>query len=151
VPFDIARDWAVLTSYDNLLAYAHSKGGRLPTEPELRLFLDMYDVGHVGGANVGFRNWHVVPATMGGDVDGGRGSNGGVWEWTSTPFQGHEGMAPTKLFPGYSTDFFDGVHHVVLGASYATVPRLAGRSTVRNFYQHNYPYPWVGARVVYDV
>ena len=36
-----------------------------------------------------------------------------------------------------------------LGASYATIPRL-GRRTVRNFYQHNYPYPWIGARVVYD-
>jgi formylglycine-generating enzyme required for sulfatase activity len=50
----------------------------------------------------------------------------------------------------YSTDFFDDKHHVVLGASYATIPRL-GRKTMRNFYQHNYPYPWVGARVVYDL
>lgn len=38
-----------------------------------------------------------------------------------------------------------------LGASYATIPRLSERKTVRNFYQHNYPYPWVGARVAYDV
>lgn len=37
-----------------------------------------------------------------------------------------------------------------LGASYATIPRLGERCTVRNFYQHNYPYPWVGARIVYD-
>ena len=69
----------------------------------------------------------------------------------------------------YSTDFFDTKHQVAvritflelylvlidvvgslqLGASYATIPRL-GRRTVRNFYQHNYPYPWIGARVVYD-
>ena len=51
----------------------------------------------------------------------------------------------------YSADFFDGKHQVVLGASYATIPRIGDRRTVRNFYQHNYPYPWVGARVAYDV
>ena len=61
VPMNVAKHWPVLTSYDGLLAYAKSKGGRLPTEPELRLFLDTYDVGHTGGANVGFRNWHPVP------------------------------------------------------------------------------------------
>ncbi|KAL1723779.1 C-type lectin protein [Schizophyllum commune] len=179
VAFDIARHWPVLTAYDDLAAYAASKGGRLPTEPELRLFLDMYDFGHAGGANVGFRNWHPVPATAGLDLatntttsaladstpsatntnttaspsttpPPGAGSNGGVWEWTSTLFDTHPGLTPTQLFPGYSTDFFDTKHQVVLGASYATIPRL-GRRTVRNFYQHNYPYPWVAGRVVYDV
>ncbi|KAI5890367.1 uncharacterized protein SCHCODRAFT_02669525 [Schizophyllum commune H4-8] len=176
VAFDVARNWPVLTAYDDLAAYAASKGGRLPTEPELRLFLDTYDVGHAGGANVGFRNWHPVPATAGLELGGeastindtttatsasssspfstgftsGAGSNGGVWEWTSTAFDTHPGLAPTQLFPGYSTDFFDTKHQVVLGASYATIPRL-GRRTVRNFYQHNYPYPWVAGRVVYDV
>jgi formylglycine-generating enzyme required for sulfatase activity len=110
----------------------------------------------------------VIRATTGLEANGGRGSNGGVWEWTSTPLDSHDGLSPTEHFPGYSTDFFDGKHHVVvslavassccrltqwvmqLGASYATIPRLAGRRTIRNFYQPNYPYPWVGARVVYD-
>ncbi|KAF8635186.1 hypothetical protein AX17_003962 [Amanita inopinata Kibby_2008] len=151
VPLDIAQHWPVLTSYDDLSLYAQSKGGRLPTEPELRLFFDKYDVGYEGGANVGFRHWHPTPATTGLDDYQGRGSNGGVWEWTSTVFDTHEGLSPTKLFVGYSTDFFDMKHQVVLGASYATIPRLAGRRTVRNFYQHNYPYAWVGARVVYDL
>ena len=50
----------------------------------------------------------------------------------------------------YSSDFFDGKHQVVLGASYATIPRLGDRRTVRNFYQRNYPYAWVGARVAFD-
>ncbi|KAG9311989.1 C-type lectin protein [Chiua virens] len=146
VPMDVAKHWPVLTSYDGLLAYARGKGGRLPTEAELRLFLDTYDVGHEGGANVGFRHWHPVPATTG----PGKGTNGGIWEWTSTLLANHEGLFPTTHFPGYSTDFFDEKHQVVLGGSYATMPRLATRRTVRNFYQHNYPYPWVGARVVYD-
>ena len=61
VPMDIADHWPVLTAYDDLVAYAASKGGRLPTEPELRLFLDLYDVGFEGGANTGFRHWHPTP------------------------------------------------------------------------------------------
>jgi len=150
VPWNVARHWPVLTSYDGLLAYAKSKGGRLPTEPELRLFLDTYNVDYTSGANIGFRNWHPVPATTGLDEHDGKGTNGGVWEWTSTLLDDHEGLFPTTHFPGYSTDFFDGKHHIALGGSYATMPRLAGRRTLRNFYQHNYPYPWVGARVVYD-
>ena len=40
---------------------------------------------------------------------------------------------------------------IQIGGSYATVPRLAERATVRNYYQHNYPYAWVGGRVAYDI
>ncbi|KAF8638064.1 hypothetical protein AX16_010696 [Volvariella volvacea WC 439] len=149
VAMSIARHWPVLTSYDDLSTFAKAKGGRLPTEPELRLLLNTYDVGYEGGANTGFRNWHPVPATMGCSENAGKGTNGGVWEWTSTLFDTHDGISPTNLFTGYSTDFFDTKHQVVLGASYATIPRL-GRRTVRNFWQHNYPYPWVAGRVVYD-
>lgn len=58
---DIAQKWPVVTSYDTLSTYAIVKGGRLPTEAELRLFLDMFDSGYEGGSNVGFRNWHAVP------------------------------------------------------------------------------------------
>jgi len=150
VPMYVAQHWPVLTAYDDLCAYAKSRGGRLPTEAELRLFLNEYEVGYEGGGNSGFRNWHPVPATAGLDENQGRGSNGGVWEWTSTLFDGHEGLVPTDLFVGYSADFFDSKHQVVLGSSYATIPRLE-RKTFRNFYQHNYPYAWVAARVVYDV
>jgi hypothetical protein len=71
-----------------------------------------------------------VSATTGGAEDSGRGSNGGVWEWTTTVFAGHEGLVPTDHFtgyllryillsphltvPSYSTDFFDGKHQVVV-------------------------------------
>ncbi|KAI0751764.1 C-type lectin protein [Daedaleopsis nitida] len=151
VPMAVARHWPVLTAYDDLQAYARHMGGRIPTEPELRLFLDKYQVSYEEGANTGFRNWHPLPATAGLAEHGGRGSNGGVWEWTATALDTHDGFAGTGIFPGYSSDFFDGKHQVVLGASYATIPRLGDRRTVRNFYQHNYPYPWVGARVAYDV
>ncbi|KAI1792532.1 C-type lectin protein [Ganoderma leucocontextum] len=151
VPMEHARDWPVLTAYDDLAAYAKHKGGRIPTEAELRLFLDTYQVSYGEGANTGFRHWHPLPATAGLETEGGRGSNGGVWEWTATALDTHPGFEGTGIFPGYSSDFFDGKHQVVLGASYATIPRLGDRRTVRNFYQHNYPYPWVGARVAYDI
>ncbi|KAJ7601033.1 DUF323 domain-containing protein [Mycena floridula] len=151
IEMDIAQHWPVITSYDNLSAYAMVQGGRLPTEAELRLFYDKFDSGYEGGGNIGFRSWHPVPATTGGKRGGGKGSNGGVWEWTSTIFDKYDGFQASELYPGYSMDFFDGAHQVVLGGSYATIPRIAERRSTRNWYQRNYPYPWVGGRVVYDI
>ena len=111
-------------------------------------------------------------ATTGGE-GGGRGHNGGVWEWTSTVFDGYEGFVPLSLYPGFSADFFDTLHNVVvsgvrllrfffsarvlndsvlkIGGSYVTTPRQAERRTLRNFYQRNYSYSWIGGRVAYDV
>ncbi|KAM6493785.1 DUF323 domain containing protein [Amanita muscaria] len=151
VPMKIAEHWPVMTTYNNLSTYATVKGGRIPTEPELRLFYDKFESGYEGGSNYGFRIWHPVPATTGGKKNGGRGGNGGVWEWTSTLLDNFEGFSPSVLYPGYSMDFFDGDHQIVLGGSYATIPRLAGRRTVRNWYQGNYPYAWIGARIAYDI
>lgn len=67
-----------------------------------------------------------------------------MWEWTSTVLDIHDGFVGTTIFPGYSSDFFDQKHYVVisaklslrvvcaasddstqLGDSYATTPRLA--------------------------
>lgn len=47
----------------------------------------------------GAKNWDVR-ATMGLSEHNGKGSNGGVWEWTSTHFDTHEGLSPTNLFTG---------------------------------------------------
>ncbi|EIW74660.1 DUF323 domain-containing protein [Coniophora puteana RWD-64-598 SS2] len=151
VPIKVALDWPLLTCYDNLSKYATVKGGRLPTEAELRLFYDKFECGYEGGANTGFRNWHPVPATTGAGRGGGKGHNGGVWEWTSTLFDKYDGFEPSALYPGYSADFFDGHHQVVIGGSYATIPRIADRRSVRNWYQRNYAFPWVGGRVAYDI
>jgi len=149
VPMKIAHLWPVTTDYDSLSAYATVRGGRLPTEAELLLFYDKIECGYEGGRNIGFRNWHALPATTGGE-GGGKGHNGGIWEWTSTVFDKIEGFVPSTLYPGYSADFYDTHHNVVIGGSYATIPRLAERRSVRNWYQRNYPYAWIGGRVAYD-
>ncbi|KAF2459036.1 C-type lectin protein [Lineolata rhizophorae] len=109
------------------------------------LFRDLRSV------NVGFRHWHPVPVTAAGGALAGHAELGGVWEWTSSPLAPHAGFAPMPAYPGYTADFFDGKHNVVLGGSWATHPRIAGRASFVNWYQRNYPYVWAGARLVRDL
>ncbi|KAI2621365.1 DUF323 domain protein [Xylaria nigripes] len=108
------------------------------------LFIDLV------GTNIGFQNWHPVPVTAHGDRLAGQSEMGGVWEWTSSPLRQHEGFKPMALYPLYTADFFDEKHNIVLGGSWATHPRIAGRKSFVNWYQRNYPYAWVGARLVRD-
>lgn len=105
----------------------------------------------LNSCNVGFRNWHPTPVTPHGARLAGQSDLGGVWEWTSTPLSPQPGFEPTALYPLYTADFFDGRHNVVLGGSWATHPRIAGRKSFVNWYQRKYPYAWVGARLVRDV
>ncbi|KAK0269552.1 hypothetical protein LTR91_006212 [Friedmanniomyces endolithicus] len=101
-------------------------------------------------ANVGFKHWHPMPVTQDGGKLAGQGEMGGLWEWTSSALEKQEGFVPMKLYPAYSADFYDKKHNVVLGGSWATHPRLAGRKSSVNWYQRNYPYAWAGARLVKD-
>ncbi|KAF2143838.1 uncharacterized protein K452DRAFT_268274 [Aplosporella prunicola CBS 121167] len=110
-----------------------------------KLFVDL------NGTNMGFKHWHPVPVTQNGDKLAGQGDLGGAWEWTSTVLEPHEGFKAMELYPGYTSDFFDTKHNVVLGGSWATHPRIAGRKTFVNWYQRNYPYVWATARIVRDV
>jgi formylglycine-generating enzyme required for sulfatase activity len=117
VSMDIAQHWPVIAPYKTLSIYATVKGGRLPTEAELRLFYDKFECDYASGANVGFRNWHPIPsvvslfnllipfmrpfrATTGGEKDQGKGINGGVWEWTSTLMDFVEGYSVSSIYPG---------------------------------------------------
>ncbi|KAG8923205.1 hypothetical protein FRC01_013058 [Tulasnella sp. 417] len=149
VAMSVAANWPFVSAYDDLEAFAKWKGGRLPTEQELRMYMDKYEGAEE--SNIGFKNWHPVPPQLPDVTNATRGHNGGVWEWASTLFDEYQGFEKSVLYPGYSSDFFDGKHQVVLGGSYASVPRLAQRRSLRNWYQHNYPYAWIGGRVVYDV
>lgn len=149
----VAVDWPAQVSYVQANAYAQAKKMRLPTEEEWVLFrttmetkipIKDYDKPAMGRdiANIGFASWtptalknnhiHVV---------------GDVWEWTSSVWQPHPGFTSSLLYPGYSADFFDGKHQVVLGGSWATHPRIAERRSFRNWYQAAYPYVFSGFRL----
>jgi len=149
VPLNVAKNWPFIGSYDELAAFSSSKGGRLPTEPELVLYRDMHEGSEE--TNIGFSHWHMIPPKEPSPPEGVKGHNGGIWEWTSTVWDAYDGFVSSTLYPGYSSDFFDTKHQAVLGGSYATLPRLAQRRSFRNWYQHNYDYAWVGGRVVYDL
>ncbi|ODH33792.1 hypothetical protein ACO22_03274 [Paracoccidioides brasiliensis] len=112
----------------------------------MSVYIDLDD-----DCNVGFKHWHPTPVTQNGNRLSGHGELGGVWEWTATPLHAHEGFKAMDLYPGYSADFFDGKHNIVLGGSWATHPRIAGRTTFVNWYQRNYAYVWAGARLVRDI
>ena len=90
------------------------------------------------GCNVGFSNWHPVSVAHMGDRLCGQSTLGGAWEWTATPLADFDGFQPMEAYPGYTADFFDGKHNVMLGGSWATHPRIAGRKTlyVSFFVQH---------------
>jgi L-histidine Nalpha-methyltransferase / hercynylcysteine S-oxide synthase len=60
VSMEYAYHWPVIASYDDMSTYARVQGGRIPTEPELRLFYDTFCNGYLGGMNIGFRNWHPI-------------------------------------------------------------------------------------------
>jgi L-histidine Nalpha-methyltransferase / hercynylcysteine S-oxide synthase len=98
------------------------------------------------GVNVGFQHWHPVSVVEKGDRLCGQADLGGVWEWTSSVLEKHEGFQPMALYPLYTgknsptryhsyyshweEDFFDGKHNITLGGSWATHPRIAGRKSL---------------------
>ena len=88
------------------------------------LFIDL------DGTNVGMQRWHPVPVTGRGGSLAGQSEMGGVWEWTSSVLRSWEGFKPLDLYPGYTADFFDEKHNIVLGGSWATHPRIAGRKSL---------------------
>lgn len=61
--FEVGKEWPLMASKLEIEAYAGSKGGRLPTEAELRVLWETDNGPRVDGenANIGFRNWHPIP------------------------------------------------------------------------------------------
>ncbi|WWC68052.1 uncharacterized protein I206_101971 [Kwoniella pini CBS 10737] len=157
--FDIAGKWPLMASKIEIENYANWKGGRLPKEEELK-FLWTSEIGPktIGeGINTGIKNWHPIPPTNTFKDNSGNliyGNNGGVWEWTNTPFdelnKNENGFIPSILYPGYSKDFFDEKHFIVLGGSFVTIPSISSRKSFRNWYQSNYKFSFIGGRVAYD-
>ncbi|TGZ84454.1 hypothetical protein EX30DRAFT_352885 [Ascodesmis nigricans] len=121
-------------------------GEKQAVEEESVLFTDL------ATKNIGFKKWH--PTAVHNEVCThrplGRGEMGGAWEWTSTVLERYEGFVEGRLYPEYTSDFMDGKHNVVLGGSWATHPRIAGRRSFVNWYQRNYKFMWATARFVKD-
>jgi len=161
---DDAAGWPVMVSLAEARAWCRWRGVRLPTEAELHRA--MY--GSPGGGarrfpwgdappepgvhgNFGFRRWSPSPVGShpAGDSAWGVGDTiGDAWEWTASPFApfpGFEAYVPS--YPGYSADFFDGAHYVMLGASWATPTPLIRRS-FRNWFQDHYQFAFAGFRTV---
>ncbi|KAJ3061194.1 hypothetical protein HDU99_005639, partial [Rhizoclosmatium hyalinum] len=147
VPYTRVLNWPANVSYDQAAAYAKyisTKTGklhRLPTEPELTC--DRLHNQPTTTGNYGFRAW--TPR----DVSDADGVVGDGWEWTQTCMDAHEGYVKSLVYPGYTSDFFDGKHNVLIGASWATAPRLT-RGTFRNWYQRGYTYVFAGFRLVVE-
>ncbi len=163
VPLEDATDWPVSVSLAEARAFCRWRGARLPTEAELvraaytepggRMRRYPWGSDEPTGryGNFDFRNWAPTPVGAFPDGDSAWGVSelvGNGWEWTSTPFRpfpGFEAYIPT--YPGYSADFFDDRHYVMLGASWATPAGLVRRS-FRNWFQDHYPYAFATFRCV---
>ncbi|KAL0078760.1 hypothetical protein J3Q64DRAFT_1733305 [Phycomyces blakesleeanus] len=139
-PMKYCMDWPVQVSAAEAEVYASLMGMRLPTEAELVMFRKSAKSERI--PNIGFGEWsptalrndeiHIV---------------GDVWELTGTILESHEGYNPSTIYLGYSSDFLDGKHRVVLGGSWATHPRISCRETFRNWYQASYPFVFSGFRL----
>ena len=156
----LPQDWPVYVTWAEAAAYARWRGGRLPTEPEFhraaygtpsgeeRRFPWGERFGDVPAANLDFVRWDPEPV----GVHPSRTSAFGVhdlvgngWEWTATVFAPFRGFAPMPSYPEYSTDFFDGQHVVMKGASPMTARGLVRRG-FRNWFRPRYPYVYATFR-----
>ena len=164
VPFELAAGWPVQVSGEEARAYAAWRGGRLPTEAEIRRAAFGDPEGRVRPypwgdeppsarhGNFDFARWTPLPvgsSPAGASAFGVEELVGNGWEWTRTPFAPLPGfVAWARTYPGYSADFFDGEHDVVFGASWATDKKLL-RPSLRNWYRRDYPYVFSSFRVAF--
>jgi formylglycine-generating enzyme required for sulfatase activity len=144
VPLDEVRGWPVQVSQAQAAAYARARGRRLPTEAELARVRHVPD-----GANVGFRHWSPVPVGQASPSPSGvHEVVGNGWEHTASVFGPLPGFrAYVDSYAGYSADFFDEAHQVVVGGSWATDDSLL-RPSFRNWYRADYPYVFSKFRTV---
>jgi formylglycine-generating enzyme required for sulfatase activity len=165
LPLDQVADWPVFVSHAEAEAFCCWRGGRLATEAEFHRAayttpdgdVRSYPWGDDGPAerhgNFDFRHRAPTPVGCFADGDSAWGVSelvGNGWEWTSSVFQPYPGFsAYIPTYPGYSADFFDGLHQVMLGASWATPAGLIRRS-FRNWFQRHYPFMFAKFRCVHD-
>jgi iron(II)-dependent oxidoreductase len=157
--------WPVHVSHAEAAAYARWKGRRLMTEAEFhRAAYGTASTGerwHPWGdapadptrGCFGLTSWDPVPAgthPAGASAWGIHDLTGNGWEWTSTVFGPFEGFRAMPSYPEYSSEFFDGQHYVLKGASPVTPVELI-RPSFRNWFRPNYPYVYATFRCVRSV
>jgi ergothioneine biosynthesis protein EgtB len=160
----LPESWPVYVSHAEAAAYARWGGRRLPDEAEYHRAAygtpeggeRAYPWGDAPPAArhgaFGFAHWDPAPAGAHPDGDSAFGVSdlvGDGWEWTRTPFAPFPGFASLPFYPGYSADFFDGLHFVMKGGSMRTDASLLRRS-FRNWFQPHYPFVYAGFRCVED-
>jgi len=160
---ELPLDWPVYATWDEASAYARWRGKRLMSEAEYhraafgseegeRLFPWGDALPDATRGNFGFTHWDPVATgsyPAGVSAWGVHDLVGNGWEWTSTIFDGFPGFRPMSSYLPYSTDFFDGKHYVLKGASPATAPELIRRS-FRNWFRPGYPYAYATFRCAHD-
>ncbi len=158
----LPRSWPVYVSHDQAEAYARWSGMRLPSEMEYhraafgtpagneRPYPWGDDAPRATHGNFDFERFDPEPVDAhpaGNSAWGVADLVGNGWEWTSTPFGPFPGFQPMASYPLYSTDFFDGQHYVMKGASPVTSRALIRRS-FRNWFYGDYPYMYAKFRCV---
>jgi ergothioneine biosynthesis protein EgtB len=161
---DRVGSWPVMVSLAEARAFCRLHGRRLPTEAELHRAMygspddaaRRYPWGEAEPepgvhGNFGFANWAPTPVgsyPAGESAWGLLDTVGSLWQWSSSPFAPFPGFdAYLPSYPGYSADFFDDRHFVMLGGSWATPAPLIRRS-FRNWFQDRYPFVFAGLRTV---
>jgi ergothioneine biosynthesis protein EgtB len=154
VPFETAAQWPAMVSWAEASAYARWRESRLPTEAEWHRAAGSTPDGNdrrwpwgddpPSDRHGNFRFRHASPVPVGSHPQGASAWGvhelvGNGWEWTSSPFAPFPGFTKMEHYPGYSADFFDDSHFVLLGASWATDETLL-RPSFRNWFQPHYPF-----------
>jgi formylglycine-generating enzyme required for sulfatase activity len=144
-------DWPVYVTYEQAQAYAQWKGKSLPTEPQFHRAAYDDDSSHpaaFANQNADFRSWDPEPVTATpANRFGVSQMVGNGWEWTATPFEPFPGFEPFSFYPGYSANFFDGLHYVLKGGSPRTAACLL-RPSFRNWFRPAYPYVYATFRLL---
>jgi ergothioneine biosynthesis protein EgtB len=163
-PFDAAAEWPASVSHCEAQAFVRWSGARLPSEHEFhRAAFATPGGGHAAHpwgdaapsaehANLSLLRWGPTPVgshPLGASAFGVHELVGNGWEWTATPFRPFPGFRPMERYRGYSANFFDDRHFVLLGGSWATDYRLVRRS-FRNWFQPHYPYVFTKFRRAYS-
>jgi formylglycine-generating enzyme required for sulfatase activity len=158
----LPKSWPVYATHEQASAYAKWKGLRLPTESEYhraafgtpqgeeRAFPWGAQAPDATRGNFDFARYDPVPVgsyPQGASAWGVNDLIGNGWEWTASLFAPLTGFRPMTTYPVYSSDFFDGKHFIMKGASPVTDRRLVRRS-FRNWFRPDYPYVYAKFRCV---